>query len=123
MLAELPKGSSKLRDISLNSSLGGPGQVQWDGSYLAINDSTTSPSEIYRFAMSGTTGTEVGSLELGGSSEVGQFWIQSGLLVGPDYKNTDFGFWPYPGGGSRTRSKKLSYAIGSVVSLAKGSAL
>ena len=49
VLAEQTSGASKLTDISMNKSLGGPGEVQWDGSYLAIGDITVSPSVVYRF--------------------------------------------------------------------------
>ena len=120
VLPEQTSGASKLTDISMNQSLGGPGQVQWDGSYLAIGDITVSPSVVYRFSISGSTATEIGSLELVGSDQVLQFWIQNGLLVGPDNHNNDAGFWSYPGGGDEDEKIKLPYAFGSVVSLANG---
>src|SRR5690348_17177219 len=46
-LLELPKGGSSLATISVGQSISTAGAVQWDGTYLAIED-LTSPA-IYRF--------------------------------------------------------------------------
>ncbi len=66
--------------------------------------------------MYGSAGTEVGSLELAGSNHVGSFWIQGNTLVGPDYQNSDVGFWPYPEGGDKTSKIKLPFALAATVS-------
>lgn len=57
------------------------GQLQWDGQYLAIEDSATSPSQVYQFSIGASGGTEVGSLVLEGSKDVAQFWIQGNNLM------------------------------------------
>jgi hypothetical protein len=118
VLSELSKGNSKLTEISLNQSIGGAGQVQWDGTDVAVADSTTSPTEIYRFSINGSEGTEVGSLELDGSDYVAQFWIQGNDLIGPDILNDKIGFWRYPGGGNEIKAIKRYAPYGATVSLA-----
>ena len=120
-LAELPRGASKLEVVQLNQVIGAPGQVQWDGKYLAVGDMSSSPTIVYRFSMSGSTGTEEGSLELTGSTHVSNFWIRDGILVGPDNHQDEAGFWPYPGGGDETRHLELPLAFGATVSLARAS--
>jgi hypothetical protein len=37
-LAELPKGGSSFEPVTLNQSIQFPGNIQWDGTYLAIGD-------------------------------------------------------------------------------------
>jgi hypothetical protein len=71
--------------------------------------------------MNGNAGTEVGSLQLGGSARVDQFWIQGSTLIGPDSGNSDVGFWPYPYGGGKTGKVKLKFPLAATVSLAPSS--
>jgi hypothetical protein len=118
VLTELPKGNSKLTDISLNQNIGGAGGIQWDGADLTVADSTSSPTEIYQFSMSGSNGTKVGSLELDGSDHVAQFWIQGDILIGPDVLNNKVGFWQYPAGGSEIKTRRFDIPYGATVSLA-----
>ena len=120
-LAELPKSANRFIRITLNQSINSPGQVQWDGKHLAIGDTGVSPSIIYRFSLSGSGGTEVGSTTLNGSKMVEQFWIQGKTVVGPDYyySGAGVGFWPYPGGGNPDRTISLYDPFGAIVSLAR----
>jgi hypothetical protein len=117
-LAELLKGTNALTTVTLNQGFQGAGQVQWDGSYLAIGDNGVTPSVIYRFAISRSGGTEVASTTLEGSTYIQQFWIQGSKVIGPDSvaSKRGVGFWPYPGGGERNRSIKLYQPFGAVVS-------
>jgi hypothetical protein len=116
-LAELPSGSDSFTTVTLNQSISAPGQVQWHDKYLAIGDAGVSPSVIYQFSISGSSATEVGSTTLSGSKRVEQFWIQGNAVIGPDYSGTDAGFWPYPSGGSATRTISLNSPFGATVSL------
>jgi hypothetical protein len=100
--AELPSGSTSLITIALNQSIGSPGGVQWDGKHLAIGDQTT--NAIYRFRMSGNTGTLVGSTPLKGATQVFQFWIAGSNVIGPDAGAADIGIWSYPAGGSPVKT-------------------
>lgn len=103
--AELPAGASKSTNITLNQSIGHPGNVQWDGTYVAVGDSST--NKIYQFSISGTHGTKVGATRLGGATFVGQFWIQGAQVVGPNDVGSNVGnvkFWNYPAGGSSIKT-------------------
>lgn len=120
--AELPKGGSSLKTITLNQNIGFPGGVQWDGKYMAVGDQDI--SVIYQFVINGSEGTKVGTTSLGsGLHDLKQFWIQSRTLIAPNGSASPFGdvlFYNYPAGGNAT--KKITAGvhgpIGAVVSLA-----
>lgn len=120
-LAELPKGANAFTSITLNQNINAPGQVQWDGKHMAVGDAGVSPSIIYQFSISGSSGTEVGSTTLNGSKMVEQFWIQGKTVIGPDFypSGAGVGFWSYPGGGNADRIISLYDPFGATVSLAK----
>jgi hypothetical protein len=113
--AELPKGSSSFRDITLNQPIQSPAGVQWDGKHMAVGDAIT--SVIYQFAIKGKKGTEVGSTPLIGSANVGQFWIQQSQVVGPEVSGADAGIWQYPRGGPVKKTiTGLSSPVGATIS-------
>lgn len=117
--AELPAGKRKFTSITLDQSIEGPGNVQWDGTDLAVAD--TSAGIIYQFVISGTSGTKVGSTTLEGSSYVTQFWIQGSTVIGPNYLGSKVGnveFWKYPAGGNPTKTiSGLSIPVAATVSI------
>ncbi len=119
VFAELPKGSSTFTNIMLNQYIGFPGGVQWDGKHVAIGDQTTN---IYQFAINGSTGTIVGMTHMGsGAQYVKQFWIQGQRVIAPNVYATsgsDVFFYSYPTGGSATKTitKGVKDAQGAVVS-------
>jgi hypothetical protein len=124
--AELPAGGHKLREITLNESFKGAGGIQWDGKYLAIGDSGA--GVVYRFDISGSTGTEVGSTQLGRSTTIDQFYIEPSnfgqgprKLIDPAIRYQSgpgsVEFFGYPSGGSSTRKlSKFSTPYAVVVS-------
>jgi hypothetical protein len=124
--AELPKGSTSFTKVSLDKTIGYPGGVQWDGKYMAVQDAAS--RILYRFKLAGNKGKSVGSVKFSGdkSTLVHQFWIQAPSIVMP-YGQTgrqvrQVGFWPYPGGGSATKTfsvKRATELVGVTVSLAK----
>lgn len=116
VLLELPKGAKRFETIALSQSIGEAGNIQWDGTYLAMADENA--ATIYQFAISGSTGSEVGATRLNGVSDIGQFWIQGGTVVVPD-GTKHLGFWKYPSGGSAKKTISLSLAYGATVSLAR----
>ncbi|HZY97280.1 MAG TPA: hypothetical protein VFE35_09265 [Candidatus Cybelea sp.] len=132
-LGELPKGGNMLNFISVNQTIYLPGGIQWDGKYLAVGDQVAVKhnftSTIYQFAITGSVGTEVGTMVLTGSSQVAQFWlprVDSGpkhryatKLIGPNQNGADTLIWDYPGGGNPIGmiSGETS-PIGATVSLA-----
>jgi hypothetical protein len=66
-LFELPKGGSKFRTITLTQKIVAPGNLQWDGQYLAVAD--TQFLIIYRFAIKGRRAQEIGSMSISGAQE------------------------------------------------------
>jgi hypothetical protein len=94
-LAEFPKGGSAFIPISTDQTIIFSGGVQWDGQYLAVGDQET--SDVYRFAVSGSSATLVGTTALNGGS-AGGFWIQKHRLV--TSQSGDIDLWKYPAGGS-----------------------
>lgn len=69
----LPDGSSNTENITLSVSPQSPGTVQFDGEDITFADQ--SDGTIYRYKFNGTSGTEVGSFTLSGSSDVNASWI------------------------------------------------
>jgi hypothetical protein len=125
VLAELPSQSKTFANITVNESIKAPGQVQWDGTHLAIGDTGISPSKIYQFSVSGSTATEVGSTTLKGSKTAEQFWIQGARVIVSDEsrsssqsKDGGVAFYRYPAGGSATKTLTLQGAFGATISLA-----
>jgi hypothetical protein len=118
-MAELPRGGTALTRITLNQKIKTPGQVQWDGKYVAVGDSGAAPSVIHQVSIAGGSGTIVSSTELDGAKDVEQFWVQGKRVVAPDFENDDVGFWSYPAGGSPTKTITGVHGYGAAVSLAK----
>ena len=105
--AELPKGSSTLVDVTINETIASPGGVQWDGTDVAVGDSST--DTIYRVSVSGSSGTVVGTTTLtNGSGSV--FFIDGAQIIGEEISKsgTNFALWKYPAGGKPTKSLDLS---------------
>jgi hypothetical protein len=119
--AELRAFHSSFTSVTLNQSIGKPGNVQWDGAHIVVGDDTTgATSTIYQFAISGRSGTKVGTTSLNGGTSIGQYWIQGGKVIGPNAgSNTgNVLFWNYPAGGSPTKTiTGLSRPLGATVSV------
>lgn len=92
--AELVKGKSTFKSITLDQSIGRAGGVESYGKYVVVGDETT--NTIYLVVHNQV----VGSTVLSGASEVVQFFISSATLIGPDDGNASIGLWKYPQGGS-----------------------
>ncbi|MGB8151890.1 MAG: hypothetical protein WCE97_11935, partial [Candidatus Cybelea sp.] len=71
-VVELPKGSSTFETITLSHSLEFPGGIQWHDKYLAVGDQEA--HVIYHFAIRVTNAKAIGATDLGGSSDVVQFY-------------------------------------------------
>jgi hypothetical protein len=95
--AELAAKSDMFTPITLDQDIKNPGQVQWDGNSIAIEDSARKPSVLYRFSITGSAGQEVGSTVLKGTKKVYQFWIQGKKVVGST-ADESVGIWNYPAG-------------------------
>jgi hypothetical protein len=99
-LVELPKGSSTFETIATSNTLEQPGGVQWDGKYLTVNDQTN--YTIYRYTVSGTTATLMGSVVLRPSRGVcTQDAITAHFVYCPDQLAGAVTVYKYPAGGRR----------------------
>lgn len=119
--AELASGAKKFTPITLTQSIGGPGEVQWDGKHIAIMD--TSSSTIYRYKIKGTVATLAATTIVPGSGQ-GQFWIvttrnekRAHKIVMPDSVNADVGFYKYPGAQQLKLVRRFKKPVGATVSL------
>ncbi|MGA8534915.1 MAG: hypothetical protein WB615_12480 [Candidatus Tumulicola sp.] len=111
--AELPAGSSTFVDITLNTTPAQPGNVQWDGKYIAIGDQG---STIYQ-----TQGATVVSTTTLPTACLQQFYIfpQKKKVVAPDRCNVSADVYHYPAGGApvKTVTGGLQQPFGAVLSL------
>jgi hypothetical protein len=112
VLGELPKGGTSIVNLTLNKTMGQPGQVQWDGKYLAIAQAFS--NEINRFSITGSSALFEGDTVLGGGISINDwrladFWIQRSLLVASVGRNLNghiynqVRYYHYPAGGKPTR--------------------
>ncbi|HEY1867813.1 MAG TPA: hypothetical protein VGG70_05910, partial [Candidatus Cybelea sp.] len=97
-VVELPHGSAQFEDITISNSVGFPGSVQWDGTYLTIFDQDTEAVNQYKIV--GTKAKLKGTVQLSGSSDCAQTWIVKGLIYCGDAGNNDGEVFKYPAGGS-----------------------
>ncbi len=104
-LAELPQGGKAFQKLTLDQSVDGPGQVQWDGQNLTYESNRIGQSTISRLSISGSSAEVIGQTRL---RRIGrwlwQSWIYKGSVVAP-YSNRGadgniVGIWKYPGGSS-----------------------
>ena len=120
--AELPKGKTALKNVTLDQYIGWPGEVQWDGAHIAVADEAN--PVIYRFNIRGRVGTMVGKTELAEADEMKQFWIQGQTVILPNSYpgshslQSDALYYNYPAGGNPTKkiTKGVRDAQGAVVS-------
>jgi hypothetical protein len=123
--AELTEGSSSFVDIAIDQNIGNPGQVQWDGSNITIQDEAA-PGSIYQLEVSGSTATVAGVTTFEGITGFsGSSWIQGDtVIIGskPRGQHTNIGFWRYPAGGKAYKHirgfPKGARVFGLAVSLA-----
>jgi hypothetical protein len=97
-IAVLPHGKTAFVNLTANKSIGFPGDVRWDGRFIAIGNQ--SKNEIYRFSVTGAHAKLQGVTLLGGAADVIGFWIDGDIVVGADYRGNQIGYWKYPGGGA-----------------------
>lgn len=109
-LAELPYGGARFVRVAVMATIGLPGNIQWDGSDLAVGD-FTSPGAIYRLKIEQRKkiATLAGTITLDGPDrqppEGVEFWLDDGTAIMPfgTEKNINkIGFWSYPEGGYAT---------------------
>ena len=104
--AELKAGSSDFTQLTLDGSIGNPGQIQWDGKYITYESVTKYQVNIARLSISGTTATVIGKTHFKGlTGYAGQSWIYRGSVIvpfgtrGQHASTPKIGVWKYPRGG------------------------
>jgi len=102
--AELPHGRGSLVNVTLDAKVAAPGGVQWDGKYVAVEDS----KEGVIYQTTGAGGQVVSYTDLNqGCCEFGQFWKQGSRVTVAFVPNTGvIGYWKYPAGGNPTKIVK-----------------
>jgi hypothetical protein len=112
--AILPHGAQHLQKLTLNPEPAAPGGIQWDGKYWAIGDAY---STIYRFDVTGSKGTKVGTTTLAESSTVFEFFISGDRIVAPEHETGKVQIFPYPGGGAPVGTiRGLNLPFGATIS-------
>ncbi len=99
-LVELPKGDTRLRDVTWKGTHpGNLGSIQWDGEYLAVESPGTAstPMRVFRYSVSGAEATLDGETTLRGAQSPQQFSIHGGQVVVPGPAGV--AFYAYPEGG------------------------
>lgn len=111
--AELPAGSSTFVDITLDTTPAQPGNVQWDGTYVAIGDQG---STIYRTQGSTVVGTTTLT-----TSCLQQFYILplKTKVVAPDRCNVSADVYYYPSGTGPVKAVTggLQQPFGTILSI------
>jgi len=107
-LAELPNGSESFKKVSVDQSVGNPGQVQWDGKYMSYESTKPGQSTISQLSISGSSATVVGQTVLRNvRKRLTQSWIYKNSIVVPYVSHgptaTNIGIWKYPKGGRPTK--------------------
>ncbi|HZY96578.1 MAG TPA: hypothetical protein VFE35_05710 [Candidatus Cybelea sp.] len=112
-LAELPEGGSSFRKIALDRQIESFGSVQWDGQHMTVADFHA--HIIYRFAIIGTNGREIGSTLLAtglAGERLTQTWIEGNAVVAANLEPRgclatcpgSVNAWSYPNGGLAFRN-------------------
>jgi hypothetical protein len=105
--AELSSGNNSLANIALKKSISLPGDVQWDGKWITLENAGRENTLIYRLRISGSTGTIVGATRLKPPcGALSQTWIQSDTVTAafPHSCDATIDVWRYPVGGPPRKS-------------------
>jgi hypothetical protein len=97
-LCEIPAGSTSGEAITLNVTPGFAGGVRVSGKDITILDPYA--NTIDQYAISGTTGTEVGSVTLNGVSDPVTDWIVGKHVLTANADSKDITSFAYPAGGA-----------------------
>jgi hypothetical protein len=96
-LDEIPAGTTTVRTITTSNTVSFPGSVQWDGTYLTVEDQKA--NAIYRYSIGGTKATLKNTVRLNGSSDCAQTWIAAGVVYCADAGADGGEVFKYPQGG------------------------
>jgi hypothetical protein len=114
-VSEMPAGSSTFHIVSLPNSIEFPGNIQWDGTYVTVNDQEA--YKIYQYTVSGSSTTLEGTVSYSGASDCDDTWIFKGYFLCPDAGDGNAKVYAYPAGGAPlyTWSGNFDEPIGAMV--------
>jgi hypothetical protein len=99
---ELQKSSDKLQRLTFDAKVNSPGQVQWDGKYITIQDAEY--GDIYQLKISNSEASVVNTVHFNGLGEYpGPSWIQGDTVLIP---HKILGVYRYPAGGNPIKTFK-----------------
>jgi hypothetical protein len=107
-LSELPNGSQTFEKLTIDQSVGIPGQMQWDGEYLTYESQSGSQPTIAQLSVAGSDASVVSQTVLKRVPDaLALSWIYRGTVVAPYSRQgphrTSVGIWKYPKGSSMKR--------------------
>jgi hypothetical protein len=110
LLLELPKGGRRLQQLTFSGKVSRPGEVQWDGNYVTIQEAAP-PGYIYQVNVSGSTASVVNTIRFAEHKTAQQSWIQDGTVLVPHstknpYYGSALGLFAYPAGGRASETLK-----------------
>lgn len=129
VLAELAAGGDTFVNVTVNETAFqlGPGDIQWDGKYLAISsekDNVAGSMILYRLKVEGSSASIVKTIRLRNwKYSLCDFWIQGSTIIsnagGKHAHWKRVVFWQYPHGGELVSYFSAhGYALGVAVSVA-----
>jgi hypothetical protein len=96
---ELPAGSSTFHSVTLPNTIEFPGDVQWDGTYITVQDQEA--NAIYRYTISGSSATLEGTVQFSEASDcAGGDIFRGKYFLCPDAGDNNVKVYAYPAGGS-----------------------
>jgi hypothetical protein len=105
-LSEFPKGASGFSLLTISKKVGSPGQVQWDGKYIAYEGITEGHILVSRLSISGSAATIVSTSHFDGIRRRAYLsWIYGDIIIipystpGSQGEATAIGTWKYAKGG------------------------
>jgi hypothetical protein len=99
-LAELPRGSKAITNLSLTGAFYPDSDIEWDGEYLAVADGFA--GAVDRISISGSSATIVSEIPLRHwffHPSGRQVWIYHNRLISSPGRRDAAAVWHYPGGG------------------------
>lgn len=112
-LAELANGAENFSSISVDQSVGFPGQIQWDGQYMTYEGVDPGDIKFSRLSIKGSAATIVGTTYPRLRGTAGASWFFRSRIIIPHSghhihakHNFVISYFPYPRGGPPVRGIK-----------------
>ena len=100
---ELASGGESFTALTINGDVGGPGQIQWDGTYITYEGRDARQIKISRLNVVGSTATVVGQTKLKVAKFAHQSWIAGNRVILPysrqQFDTNKISLWRYPKSG------------------------